>query len=64
MEFISGIVGIIVGSLIGSLIVITILKVFSPKHSIDYQELIEQSKERLKTQKKLGEKLDRLLEEE
>ena len=60
MEFI---VAVVIGSLIGSFIVVTMLKLFNSKPSINYQELINQSKERLKTQKKLGDELDKLLEE-
>ena len=60
MEYI---VSILIGSLIGSFIVILTLRLFKTKPSINHQELINQSEERLKTQKKLGEELDKLLED-
>jgi hypothetical protein len=53
----------IVGSLIGSLMVIITINLFKTKPSIDYQELIKQSEERLEKSKKYGEELDRMLEE-
>lgn len=53
----------IVGSLIGSLMVIITINLFKSKPSIDYQELIKQSEERLEKSKKYGEELDRMLEE-
>jgi hypothetical protein len=53
----------IIGSLIGSLIVLITLRLFNPKPSIDYKELIKQSEERLEKSKKYGEELDRMLEE-
>ena len=53
----------IIGSLIGSLIVLIITILFKSKHSIDCQELIKQSEERLAKSKKYGEELDRMLEE-
>jgi L-lactate permease len=53
----------IIGSLIGCLIVLITLRVFNPKPSIDYKELIKQSEERLEKSKKYGEELDRMLEE-
>ena len=53
----------IIGSLIGSLMVIFTINLFKTKPSIDYQELIKQSEERLEKSKKYGEELDRMLEE-
>jgi hypothetical protein len=53
----------IIGILIGSLMVIIALNLFKSKPSIDYQELIKQSEERLERSKKYGEELDRILEE-
>jgi hypothetical protein len=53
----------IIGSLIGSLIVLIITILFKSKLSIDCQELIKQSEERLAKSKKYGEELDRMLEE-
>jgi hypothetical protein len=53
----------IIGSLIGSLMVIITINLFKTKPSIDYQELIKQSEERLEKSKKYGEELDRMLEE-
>ncbi len=53
----------IIGSLIGSLIVLITINLFKSKPSIDYQELIKQSEERLEKSKKYGEELDRMLEE-
>ena len=53
----------IIGSLVGSLIVLITINLFKPKPSIDYQELIKQSEERLEKSKKYGEELDRMLEE-
>jgi hypothetical protein len=53
----------IIGSLIGSLMVIIVLNLFKTKPSIDYQELIKQSEERLEKSKKYREELDRMLEE-
>ena len=50
----------IIGGLMGSLIV---LNLFKSKPSVDYQELIKQSEERLERSKKYGEELDRMLEE-
>ena len=57
------IVIIFIGSLIGSFIVIIMSKLLNPNPSTNYQELIKQSKEQLEKQKKLGEELDKLLEE-
>jgi hypothetical protein len=53
----------IIGSLIGSLIVLITLRLFNPKPSINYKELIKRSEERLEKSKKYGEELDRMLEE-
>lgn len=53
----------IIGSLIGCLIVLITINLFKSKPSIDYQELIKQSEERLDRSKKYGEELDRMLEE-
>ena len=41
----------IIGSLIGSLMVIITINLFKTKPSIDYQELIKQSEERLEKSK-------------
>ena len=57
------IVIIFIGSLIGSFIVIIMSKLLNPTPSTNHQELIKQSKEQLEKQKKLGEELDKLLEE-
>jgi len=53
----------IVGTLMGSLIVLITINLFKSNPSIDYQELIKQSEERLEKSKKFGEELDRMLEE-
>jgi hypothetical protein len=53
----------IIGSLVGSLIVLTTINLFKSKPSIDCQELIKQSEERLEKSKKYGKELDRILEE-
>ena len=53
----------IIGSLMGSLIVLITINLFKSKPSIDHQELIKQSEERLEKSKKYGEELDRMLEE-
>jgi hypothetical protein len=53
----------IIGSLVGSLIVLITINLFKSKPSIDYQELIKQSEERLEKSKKYGEELDKMLEE-
>jgi hypothetical protein len=53
----------IIGSLVGSLIVLFTINLFKSKPSIDYQELIKQSEERLEKSKKYGEELDKMLEE-
>jgi hypothetical protein len=53
----------IVGILMGSLIVLITINLFKSKPSIDYQELIKQSEERLERSKKYREELDRMLEE-
>ncbi len=53
----------IIGSLVGSLIVLITINRFKSKPSIDCQELIKQSEERLEKSKEYGEKLDRMLEE-
>ena len=53
----------IIGCLMGSLIVLITLNLFKSKPSIDYQELIKRSEERLDKSKKYGEELDRMLEE-
>ena len=53
----------IIGSLVGSLIVLITINLFKSKPSIDCQELIKQSEERLEKSKKYGEELDRMLEE-
>jgi predicted PurR-regulated permease PerM len=53
----------IIGCFIGSLIVLIAINLFKSKPSIDCQELIKQSEERLEKSKKYGEELDRMLEE-
>jgi len=53
----------IIGYLVGSLITLITINLFKSKPSIDYQELIKQSEERLEKSKKFGEELDRMLEE-
>ena len=53
----------IIGSFIGSLIVLITINLFKSKPSIDHQELIKQSEERLEKSKKYGKELDRMLEE-
>ena len=53
----------IIGSLVGSLIVLITINLFKSKPSIDCQELIKQSEERLEKSKKYGKELDRMLEE-
>jgi hypothetical protein len=53
----------IIGCSVGSLIVLITLRLVKSKPSIDYQELIKQSEERLEKSKKYGEELDRVLEE-
>ena len=53
----------IIGCFIGSLIVLITINLFKSKPSIDYQELIKQSEERLEKSKEYGEELDRMLEE-
>ncbi len=60
MEFI---LYVIIGSLTGSLIVLITINLFNSKPSVDYQELIRQSEERLEILKKHGEELDKMLEE-
>ena len=53
----------IIGCSVGSLIVLITLRLVKSKPSIDYQELIKQSEDRLAESKKYGEELDRVLEE-
>jgi hypothetical protein len=48
----------IVGTLMGSLIVLITINLFKSKPSIDYQELIKQSEERLEKSKKFGEEIE------
>ena len=53
----------IIGCSLGCLVLVGLLNLFKSKPSIDYQELIKQSEERLEKSKKCGEELDRMLEE-
>ena len=53
----------IIGCSLGCLVGLGLLNLFKSKPSIDYQELIKQSEERLEKSKKCGEELDRMLEE-
>ena len=53
----------IIGCFIGSLIVLITINRFKSKPSVDCQELIKQSEERLEKSKEYGEELDRMLEE-
>ena len=62
MELIlSEIIGSLVGCLVGCLMIVIALNMYKLKPSIDYKELIKQSKERLEMSKKYSEELDRML---
>jgi hypothetical protein len=53
----------IIGAAAGGLVLIGIMRLFSPSPTVEVEELIKESEERLEGLKRHGEELDRMLEE-
>jgi hypothetical protein len=53
----------IIGAAAGCLVLVGIMRLFSPSPTVEVEELIKESEERLEGLKRHGEELDRMLEE-